>query len=127
MKVGQRDYYPDPAELRRLMGEAMGSRATIEQFAELVGCSRNSVVRWEAGQCPPALMFRPRLLELERMLKEVKPIKQSLESKRSAPLIAKSVKIARREKMISLCFGVGGKEVEVLVSMKALVDAATGR
>lgn len=125
MKVGQRDRFPDTAELRRLVGEAMGARATIEQFAELVGCSRNSVMRWEKGD-KPALMFRPRLLELERMLREVKPFKKSLESKQQPPLLAKAVKLARREKLISFCFSTAAGEIAVLVPFSALLEACCG-
>lgn len=125
MKVGQRDRYPDTAELRRLVSEAMGARATIEQFAEIVGCSRNSVARWEKGE-KPALMFRPRLLELEQMLKEAKPFKKTLESKRQAPLLASVVKLSRREKLISFSFVAGGREIEVLVPIKALLEACCG-
>lgn len=126
MKVGHRDYYPDVADLRKRVGEAMGGRASIPQFAELVGCSKNSVSRWEKGECPPALMFRPRLLELEQMLRGMTPLLKTLESKRPVPLVASKVKLARRENLISLSFTAGGREIEVLVTIKALVEACCG-
>lgn len=126
MKVGHRDYYPDVADLRKRIGEVMGAPATIKRFAELVGCSKNSVTRWEKGECPPALMFRPRLVELEHGLRDVKPVMKALEEKRRAPLLASKIRMALKEKLISFCFVAGGREIEVLVPIKALLDACCG-
>lgn len=70
VRVRRRDACPDVAELRRLLGDALGAaRATQAHLAELVGCSLRSIIRWEQGERRPSAGFRPRLLELERKLR----------------------------------------------------------
>lgn len=130
MKVGQRDYYPDVTKLRRLIGEAMGIPLTMKRFTELIGCSMRSVIRWERGE-RPALMFRPRLLELERMLKSgTFSIDDALRSKPErpkAPLVASGVSVTLEgtQALLRFVLAVPGEAmersvVEIVVPQEAL-------
>jgi hypothetical protein len=61
---------PSITELLGLLEKALGTRATRKHLAELVGCSALAVIRWERGTHFPSPAYRPRLLELERRLRE---------------------------------------------------------
>ncbi len=101
--VRVRDYYPDPREVRRLLGKAMGVvSATQERLAELLGCSSDTVKDWEGKQRRhrPSRVFRARLVELEARLRARKftidddifgrevPVESSGPEARSLPLTA---------------------------------------
>jgi transcriptional regulator with XRE-family HTH domain len=130
VKVHWRDPYPDAAQLRRRISEAMGVHCTVQRFADLAGASRMSVMRWEQGG-RVALMFRSRLLALERMLNEgtlsVEEAINGYERPRP-PLVATSVSLMLEGAQALLRFGLavpgdpaGRTAVEILVPQALIV------
>jgi len=122
--------YPDVVELRRLMGQAMGVPVTLKRLTELIGCSLRSLIRWERGE-RPALAFRPRLRELDRMLRAGKfSISEALETKPErprAPLVASGVSVTLEGAQALLRFtlavpgeAVERRVVEIVVPQEAL-------
>lgn len=64
---------PDVKELRRLLGATMGVEiATQVQLADLLGCTTETIKKWEKGQKKPTRPFVLRLVEIERSLKNRK-------------------------------------------------------
>lgn len=127
-RIGWRDPYPDAAELRRRIGEAMGVRCTIEKFAELVGTSRNSVIRWEHGGTV-SLVFRARLIQLDKLVREgtfavEDALKQAEEPR--GPLVASTLAITLQgtHALLRFAISVPGEEASRLVAEILLPQVA---
>jgi transcriptional regulator with XRE-family HTH domain len=61
-----------PVLIRRLRG-----KRTQQQFAQLIGVPKNTVWRWEAGQCTPAPAYAQKLSHIaaqERFLLDWQPV-----------------------------------------------------
>jgi len=141
----RRDYCPDVGGLRRLLeraaGTPLGSQARL---AELVGCTAESISLWERGG-KPSRAYRPRLVELEKKLKEKKvslddelagraqPERPEARVARAAPVFVNVISLKLDSDLALLHFGAklpGDEEArtvaDVLVSRIALEAALDG-
>jgi hypothetical protein len=119
-RVRWRDPYPDVKELRRRIGEAMGVHCTLRKFALLVGASWRSVWRWERGG-RVTLGFRPRLLQLDRLLNEgTFSVEDALDAaaRTPAPLVASTVSVTLQggQALLRFSLAVPGEETARLVA-----------